>query len=259
MLRQGFWRLAALVAVATLAGCDSGPEIVAAKWASRPSASDLAMAYPAFARMARIPGRVKVRCTYELDGVLRGCRLLGVAPAGLHFEDTLPRLLAKYVVTPQTLGGRPAPAPITFVVAFDPPPAPPAFAGPPVTAAERAAAGRTVAVFSRFEGQMTQDQASRSVDLDRMSAVAAIVDRAYAADGKAVRDAMPTALVQAMTPADRRALGRGGMYWPGQGRLEMVSPEYHAAQGRVAARMRAEYCAAYSCDATLPNETAKKR
>lgn len=216
------------------------------------------MAYPAFARMARIPGRVKVRCTYELDGVLRGCRLVGVAPAGLHFEDTLPRLLAKYVVTPQTLGGRPAPAPITFVVAFDPAPTPPAFAGPPITAAERAAVGRTVAVFSRFEGRMTQDQASRSVDLDRMTAVADIVDRAYAAEGRAVRDAMPTALVQAMTPADRRALGtNGSMFWPTQARLEMVSPEYHAAQGRLAARMRTEYCAAYSCDATLPNAAAK--
>lgn len=254
MLNSKPWRLAALAAVFALSACDGGPEIVPAGWVSQPSASDIAQAYPDFARMAQIPGKVKLRCDYTLEGVLERCRKLGVAPAGLQFDRALPRLLALYQVRPQTYDGQPAPSPIEFVIAFNPPPAPPPYAGPPVTETELAAVRRTVSLIGRVENQMAQQRASRSVDLDRMTPVAGMVDRAFAAEGDARDAATMRALVQAMTPGDRRELSssRSYMALPNRFELERVSPEYHAANRQLATRMRTEYCAAYACDATLP-------
>lgn len=246
---------AAIVAVmsAALFGCDTGPEIVPAKWAQTPSADDMTRAYPDFARMARIPGRVKVSCNTTLDGALERCRVLGEAPEGLHFREALPRLLGQYVVTPQTLDGRPAPGPLTFVIAFDPPPAPAPYQGPAPTAAEVASARRGFELMERFEGRSEQHQASRSVDLDRMTVVADIVDRVYEAEGDNLMRARAIAQVQIQTPAARRdGPSRSSFMISRTEELERVSPEYHAAVGKAATLMRADYCARYSCDARLP-------
>ncbi|RZJ97392.1 MAG: hypothetical protein EON88_03010 [Brevundimonas sp.] len=128
MLNRTLPGLAALAVVASLSACEKGPDIVPAKFTARPSASDIAEVYPAFARMARIPGKVKMRCEYSISGTLQRCRQIAVAPEGLNFEAGVPRLLSKYTVSPQTYDGRPAPAPITFVISFTPPSAPAPYA-----------------------------------------------------------------------------------------------------------------------------------
>lgn len=253
MLGTTPWRLAAAAALALLTGCESGPEITPARWASQPTAGDMAEAYPDFARMARIPGKVKMRCHYTLDGVLERCRKIGVAPEGLNFDRHVPRLLAKYVVVPQTYDGRPAPSSIDFVIAFNPSPTPAAYAGQPVTDGELAALRRKVGIDRERERRMAQYIGSRTVELDRSAAVAAIVDRAYAAEDSARYDAMLRGVVQALTPAERRVLASNDyVTLPTLAQIEAVSPEFHAANARLATRMRSEYCAAYSCDTTLP-------
>lgn len=258
MLNRPFWRRAVLAAVgiaagASLASCEMGPEVTPAKFATRPTAADIQEAYPGFAKMARIPGKVRMRCYYSLDGLLERCRKLGVAPEGLNFDRRVPTLLGKYVVTPQTIDGRPAPSAIDFVISFNPSPAPGAYNGQPVTEAEVAALKRRVSLNRTWERSSAQYVGSRTVELDRSAAVAAIIDRAYADDDPARRDALMLGVVQAMTPADRRLISTSQYFAiPGLDQIETVSPEYHAAAGRLADRMRAEYCAAYSCDATLP-------
>lgn len=252
------WALAALAFVATLPGCEKGPEIVPAGWVSRPSAVDIARAYPDFARMAHIPGRVRMRCNYTADGALERCRKLGVAPEGLNFDQSVPRLLAQYVVRPQTVDGMVAPAPIEFVIAFDPPSPPPASAAPPATAAEMTALRRGFVLTRGMESQFAQHQASRSVELDRMSAVAAIVDRAYESEEGVGVETVLRGLVQAMTATQRQELVTQPRYMvlPNRLELEMASPEYFAYSQRLATRMRTEYCATYACDATLPTAAA---
>lgn len=261
MLNTKPWRLAVLAAVAGLYGCDSGPEIVPASWASQPSAADLARAYPAFARMAHIPGRVKLRCEYTTSGTLERCRKLGVAPEGLNFDQAIPTLLAKYIVKPQTYDGTVAPAPIVFVIAFNPPSAPPVSSAAPATGAEMAALRRGVSLTGAMERQMAQFQASRSVELDRMSAVAAIVERAHDAESEDRVDTVLRGVIQAMTPAQRQELATNPRYMvlPNRLEIEAASPEYFAYTQRLATRMRTEYCAAYSCDATLPNAEPASR
>lgn len=246
--------LAVLAAVAGLTACDKGPEVVPAKFTARPSATDLAEAYPAFARMARIPGKVKMRCEYSISGTLQRCRQIAVAPEGLNFEAGVPRLLSKYTVSPQTYDGRPAPAPITFVIAFTPPPAPGPYTGEPIRDADVAVVRRSLSYMGEAENRAAQYRASRSVDLDRMTAVGGIVDRAYAADGAARRAAMPLAVVQTLLPADRRELSKptGYVMFPSLWQLEAESPEFFAVNERMASRMRTEYCAAWSCSTDLP-------
>lgn len=248
-------RAGAVAALALVAGCDKGPEIVKATWASKPTAAEVDAVYPAFARMARIPGKIEVRCNYDRTGVLSRCRRIGVAPAGLKFEEALKRLLPKYRVKPQTVDGITAPSEITFVISFNPPKAPAPFAGPAATAAELAGVRRVVSVVGRYESAMAQRAASYTVDVDRMSAVGAMVERAYKAEGAAVQAALPLALIQATPVEDRATLARGQSFrLYSRTELEAVSPEYHAAMGRLAAHMRTEYCAAYTCDPTLPVE-----
>lgn len=254
MLNRTLSGLTALAAVAGLAACEKGPEVVPAKFTARPSASDIAEVYPAFARMARIPGKVKMRCEYSISGTLQRCRQVAVAPEGLNFESGVPRLLAKYTVSPQTYDGRPAPAPITFVISFTPPPAPGPYTGEPVRDADVAVIRRNLAYMGEGENRAAQYRASRSVDLDRMSAVGGMVDRAYAAEGAARRAVMPLAVVQTLLPADRRQLAQptGYVMFPTLYQMEAESPEFFAANERLATRMRTEYCAAYSCSSELP-------
>lgn len=246
--------LAGLTALALLAGCEKGPEIVPAKFTARPSTADMAEAYPDFARMARLPGKVKMRCEYNIAGTLQRCRQVAVAPAGLNFEKGVGRLLSKYTVTPQTLDGRPAPAPIVFTITFTPQPAPPPYAGEPVREADVAAVRRGLSYMGEAENRAAQYRASRSVDVDRMTAVGGIVDRAYAAEGAARRAAMPLAVVQTLLPADRRQLASqtGYVMFPTLWQMEAESPEFWAANERLAARIRSEYCALYSCSTDLP-------
>lgn len=246
-------RLAALAALVALGSCDKGPQIEPARFNQSPTFEDVAAVYPDFARIARIPGRVKMRCEYTLDGDLKRCRMLGVAPEGLNFDKAVPRLLGKYNVIPQTLDGRPAPAPLVFTINFEPAATPGPYAGPAPTDRELAAARRSLSMYGQYENNMLQHAASRTVPLDRMSAVAGMVDRAYQAEGAARRQTMAAAMVMALTPADRRLLAErdGYLGLAAPWLLERLSPEFHAANERMAARIRTEYCAAYSCDLTL--------
>ncbi len=254
MFRHTMRRLVAVAALAVLGGCDEGPDVVKATWVSKPTAAELAEAYPAFARMARIPGKVQLRCNYDREGVLSRCRIIGIAPAGLKFEDTPKRLLARYRLKPQTVDGVVSLSEISFVISFTPPPAPGPYTGPAATDAEVASVRRFVGAVPDFESGMAQRAASYTVDLDRMSAVGGMVERAYAAEGAAIKAALPLALVQATPVEDRATLASGRSYrLYSRIELEAVSPEYHAALERLGAHIRNEYCAAYSCDPTLPS------
>lgn len=252
--------LTMLVGLSAMSACDTGPEIVPAKFISRPSRIDIDNAYPAFARMAHIPGRVRMRCEYSTVGVLERCRKLAVAPEGMNFDKWVPRLLSKYVVQPQTLGGAVAPAPIEFTIVFDPPTQPPPIADVAPTDAEMAIMRRGLSLNLDLETRIAQDAAARSVELDRMNVVREIVDHAYAAEGHDRRDVLMRGIIEAMS-SDQRAelLSRPNyMVLPNRLEVERISPTYFARSQALATRMRTEYCAAYSCSAELPTAAAAR-
>lgn len=235
MLNKFTGPLAVVVALAGLAGCDSGPEITPAALTKQPSAQAMADAYPTFARLARIPGKVKVRCEYSMEGKLQNCETLAVAPAGLQFENGVRRLVNEYAVKPQLMDGRPAPAPFEFVINFTPPPPAAPSVGPGMQPYDNAYLRGVIA-----------GQAAISVDdTDRRKAVDALVQRALRPERRF--DILVTTMVMSMTKHDRDMMG------------EQLSPYKGPATGAdlavyegMAERIRTEYCAAYSCDATLP-------
>ncbi len=246
-------RIAALVALVAVSACDTGPEITLAKMVQTPDAERLRAAYPTFARIAGIEGKVWMRCAYTLDGLLERCRKRGVAPEGLNFDKGISGLLADYIVEPQTIDGRAVPGEIDFVIHFAPPSAPPAWQGEPVTNDERRSARRLVtAQLAMVDRYGERGNAHRTVAIDRYQPVADMLDRAFTAEGDARNDAMAYALVQAMTPEARRAFRRGGFGGASLYEMEAVSPELFAVNARIAKRIRDEYCAAYPCAATRP-------
>jgi hypothetical protein len=241
--------------LAALAACGDGPEFTPAKWSRTPGATEMRAAYPAFARIARIEGKVWMHCAYTLEGTLERCRKRGVSPEGLNFDKAIPRLLASYVVTPQTLDGQSLAGEIDFVIHFVPAPAPPPYAGEPVTDAEVARARQVLARYGPYLDMYgDRGNAHRTVEIDRYQAVAGMLDRAFESEEANRRDALARALVQAMIPETRRTFmsprGASGGVSPLE--MEVVSPELFAVNARIAERIRTEYCAAYPCVITPP-------
>lgn len=234
------WPLAAVVAVAGvgLVGCDSGPEITPASLVKQPSAEAMADVYPAFARLAQIPGKVKMRCEYTMEGKLQNCDAVAVAPAAMQFDDAAKRLLNEYTVKPQLMDGRPAPAPFEFVIDFTPPP----------PNAPSVGSGMQPYDNAYLRGVIGGRAAQTVDEKERREAVDALVQRALVPERRF--DILVTTMVMAMSQHDREMMG------------EQLSPNKGPATGAdlavyngMAERMRTDYCAKYSCDATLPAAT----
>jgi hypothetical protein len=252
-MRSFVGRLVVVLGLLAVAACEMGPEITPAKMVQTPDAERIRAAYPTFARIAGIEGKVWMRCAYTLDGLVERCRKRGVAPEGLNFDKGISGLLADYIVEPQTIDGRAAPGEIDFVIHFAPPSAPPAWQGEPITDTEMRAARRLVtAQLGMVDRFGVRGNAHRTVAIDRYPVVAEMLDRAFTAEGEARNDAMARALVQAMTPEARRAFRRGGFGGASLYEMEAVSPELFAVNARIAKRIRDEYCAAYPCAVTRP-------
>ena len=246
-------RFVVLAALLALTGCKMGPDITPAKMVQTPDAERMRAAYPTFARIAGIEGKVWMRCAYTMAGTLERCRKRGVAPEGLNFDKAIPFLLADYLVEPQTIDGKTAPGEIDFVIHFAPPSTPPTWTGEPVTEDEMRSARRIVAAqLFTVDRYGERGNAHRTVAIDRYQVAADMLDRAFTAEGEARNDALARALVQSMTPEDRRAFRRGEFRGGSTYQMETVSPELFAANARIAERIRTEYCAAYPCAATKP-------
>lgn len=254
-MRSFVGRLVAAMGLLAVAACDTGPEITPATLVQTPSAAEMRAAYPTFARIAQIEGKVWMHCAYTLEGTLERCRKRGVAPEGLNFDKPVGRLLAYYVVDPQMIDGRAAPGEIDFVIHFAPSAAPPPWTGEPITDAELRQAQRVIdSQLMQFDEYGERGNAHRTVAIDRYQPAAAMLDRAFAEEADARRDALSRAFVQAMIPAARREFLSPRAPFRGVTAYEMeaVSPELFAVNARIAKRIRDEYCAAYPCEATRP-------
>jgi TonB family protein len=74
------------------------PVVRGVDWLARPSAADVAAAYPPKARAAGISGRVVLSCDTGADGGLSNCRTRGETPAGMGFSEAAVQLAPKFRV-----------------------------------------------------------------------------------------------------------------------------------------------------------------
>lgn len=73
-------------------------------WIRRPSAAQLAAAWPAAARQAGVRGKVVMDCMVAYDGGLQDCKVVVETPADLGFGAAALGLAGHYQLTPMVDG-----------------------------------------------------------------------------------------------------------------------------------------------------------
>ena len=91
-----FWLLPALVAMGGAQGAQA--LTISPTWLQRPSAGDVAGAYPAAARAKEIEGFGEFNCLVTPSGSLRDCRVVRESPEGWGFGQAAMSLAGAFVV-----------------------------------------------------------------------------------------------------------------------------------------------------------------
>ena len=247
-------RAAAAALVFMLTGCGEPPVVTNPAWLTKPDAAAMQAAWPTFANMAGLTGRVEMLCTASASGDLSRCRVTRAAPTGVGFESATMGLAPRFKLRPRTVDGTAEGTRVKFslVFAMAEAPAPPPWTGrrPSATALE------ITRMMARDNAPLDRKAAREDdmkVDPDRREAVVAMVDKAFKAHEAESIDAMALAMARALTPAQVDALAHGRMpaHLPTADAVVAAGPEMAGVTRRISESLKADYCAAYECSDVL--------
>ena len=103
------------------------PLAVDVEWASRPSETDFAAAYPKRAQRKKPAGHIVLTCRIDEAGLLQGCKALTEAPGGFGLGEAALKLAPRFRAKPLAADGTPVAGrvvdiPIVFMVQGKPTP-----------------------------------------------------------------------------------------------------------------------------------------
>lgn len=101
--------LAAIMALAAASGATAqeGRAVSDPDWLAKPSAQELAGAYPELAQMLNLEGRAVLACGVNDLGVLQDCQVRSEIPSGMGFGQAALALTERFRMKPRTVGGEP--------------------------------------------------------------------------------------------------------------------------------------------------------
>lgn len=90
----------------------------APEWLRKPTLDQLLAVYPRAAGQKGASGMAVIKCTVNLEGLLRDCKVVEEKPAGLGFGPAAQVLAPTFLMKPATKNGRPVESEITIPINF---------------------------------------------------------------------------------------------------------------------------------------------
>jgi TonB family protein len=214
----------------------------------------MAEVYPGFAADAGIEGGARLRCLAAVSGKLERCRVIEVWPHGLGFDRAALSLSSRFETHPPMAGDVPRAGQVEFNIQFTLPPIESitAWTGDEPSAETLALARRVAARMHGLTANGPQDIDVGGVDEDRRAAVDRIVAQVRRESRAEMIDAMALALGRTVSPANLALLTQGQRRPPrppmSEAMLRSAGDRVEAATQRQNARLKALYCAEYSCE-----------
>lgn len=232
---------------------ESGVVITDPSWTELPDPHELGEAYPKFASWIDTGGSAQLMCRVTLQGSLALCEVVKTTPEGLGFDRAALSLTPRFRLNPRTVDGDIEKSTVQFAVRFALPPEEtiPVWDGeePSVETVAWVRAG-VDRLTERFGPPPHPMLADLDVDEDRRTAVAAMIRTVES--GVLDRRLDGVALIMARTSnADQLAAISQGRPPPGPpppaDQARAASSELQTLDREVSGRVRALYCARYSC------------
>lgn len=224
----------------------------APSWSSLPDADRMAEAFPLFAALMGQEGVVVLACRVEATGGLQDCAVRHVSPTGLGFDRAALSLTREFRVTPSVAASLSGPdgQTVQFTLKFpvDESPRPAWSEAEP--SVEEIALARTV--VARYLPPPRLVHGDPGVDEDRQTWVSDLLTRVEADLRDDRLHAMAVSWARMLTPEQLEMLsvGQRRPSPPDPDRLWSSEDGLDAVEDRLKERLRAEYCARYSCELT---------
>ena len=244
--RPVLW-IVALMLVTALAACATprkGPSV------NVPNPERLAAAYPEFAMLIDMSGRVDLSCTGDREGSLRDCRVVQAKPAGMGFEEAALSLAGDLRLVPTQRGDVTRLPEVQFTIPFTLGPRPPS--PQPWTEEDPSPEALRLAreIVGRWPAPARPDPRTLDVALDRADWVADLIWMTDRSRDEERREAWMLALARLQSLDQLRMLAVGQRRAaPLAQDLRSLSAQDRliAAEDARALRLRRAYCQHYGC------------